>query len=149
MKEYVDFVLNKKERKPVDLEKICIKVEEVERKYNANYRMTDEDKSIIEKILEDGVQKHEYYKTPNGNYTLFTRTSFRIGRFYGNRIGEGTVVTKTSYIGKDGKRTEKTEKFYINREDCNNAVDGDRVLIDIGGNRKVRSTIVSNGNIRC
>ena len=136
MKEYVDLVLSKKEKKPVDLEKICRSVENAKRKVSSNYILTEEDKSKIERILEDGVKKYDYYRTPNGNYTLFTRTSFRVGRFCGNRIGEGTVVTKTSYVGKNIKREEKTEKFYINKEDCEKAIDGDIVLIDIGGSGK-------------
>ena len=81
--------------------------------------------------------------TPNGNFTLFTKTSFRIGRFHGNRIGEGTVFTKTSYVSKDGKRNVKNEKFYINREECNNAIDGDLVLIDIGGKSPSVSKILN------
>lgn len=142
MKECIDFIL-KKEKKPVDLEKIFKRIENFKKTENLDYEISEDEKNEVIKILEDGIKKYEYYMTPNGNFTLFTKTSFRIGRFHGNRIGEGTVFTKTSYVSKDGKRNVKNEKFYINREECNNAIDGDLVLIDIGGKSPSVSKILN------
>ncbi len=142
MKECIDFIL-KKEKKPVDLERIFKRIENFKKTENLDYEISEDEKNEVIKILEDGIKKYEYYMTPNGNFTLFTKTSFRIGRFHGNRIGEGTVFTKTSYVSKDGKRNVKNEKFYINREECNNAIDGDLVLIDIGGKSPSVSKILN------
>ena len=40
-------------------------------------------------------------------YTPLFRTSFRKGRFYGNRDGAGRVSVNTSYVDKDGKLQKK------------------------------------------
>ena len=53
MKEYVDLVLSKKEKKPVDLEKICRSVENAKRKVSSNYILTEEDKSKIISLSPD------------------------------------------------------------------------------------------------
>jgi len=135
MKEFVDILL-KKEKKPVDKEKIYQRIELLKRLEDEEYTITSEDMEEIDKILDKGVEKYEYFMTPTGKYTLLTKTSFRKGRFHGNRAGEGFVVSNTVYISKDGKKTQREEKFSINKENCNHAVDGDYVLIDIGGNGK-------------
>ena len=135
MKEFVEYIL-KKEKKPVEIEKIYKKVEMLRQLDDLSYNITSEDIEEIDKILENGVNKYEYYMTPTGKYTLLSKTSFRKGRFYGNRAGEGFVVSNTVYINKEGKRTVKEEKYSIRKEDCNHAVDGDYVLVDIGGNGK-------------
>ena len=135
MKEYVDFVL-KKEKKPVDIEKIYEKVESLKKIIDSNYVMTTEDMEEVDKVLATGLAKYDYYMTPTGRYTFLFKTSFRKGRFHGNRAGEGFVVSNVTYVSKDGKRIVKDEKFNISKSDCNHAVDGDFVLIDIGGNGK-------------
>ena len=140
MKEYIDFVL-KKEKKPVDIEKLYRKIEKLKMLEDPNYFLTTEEMEEIDNILSKGIEKYEYYKTPKGNYTLLYKTSYRKGRFHGNRIGEGFVISNTSFVTKEGNRIVKEEKFDINKNDCNHAIDGDYVLIDIGGNGKKPSVI--------
>ena len=133
MKEYVDFVL-KHEKKPIDIEKLYRRVELCIQRENSSYIMSSEDKDKINNIISVGLKRLEYYKTPSGKYTPLFRTSFRKGRFHGNRAGEGFVISTVAYIDKDGNKHVKEEKFSIVKDNCNNAVDGDYVLIDIGGN---------------
>ena len=133
MKEYVDIVL-KNSKKPIDIEKIYEKVESVIQKDNESYTITIEDKRKIDKIVERGLKRIEYYQTPTGKITPIFRTSFRKGRFHGNRAGEGFVTAIMSFTDKEGKKVVREEKYSILKNDCNNAVDGDLVLVDIGGN---------------
>ena len=140
MKEYVDFVL-KKEKKPVDMVKLYRKIEKIKQLEDSSYSLSCEEMRELDNILAKGIEKYEYYKTPTGNYTLLSKTSFRKGRFHGNKIGEGFVISNTAYVNRDGKRVVKEEKFDINKDDCNHAIDGDYVLIDIGGNGKKPSVI--------
>ena len=133
MKDYIDFVL-KREKKPIDIEKIYSRVESCIRKVDSSYTMSSLDKSEIDKIISKGVDRFDYYKTPTGKYTHLSKTSFRKGRFHGNRAGEGFVVSTATYKDRDGNKQVKEEKFSILKENCINAVDGDYVLIDIGGN---------------
>ena len=133
MKNYVDLVL-KYSKKPIDIEKIYSKVEKVIKKEDDSYTMSSEDKEKINKIIEKGVNDLEYYMTPTYKYVPFSKTSFRTGRFHGNKALEGFVVSSSYYIDGDGNRHVKEEKYSITKENCNNAVDGDYVLIDIGGN---------------
>ena len=135
MKKYIDFVL-RKEKKPIDIEKIYLKVEELIKKENDDYILTEEDKTLIDSILADGVKNYEYYETPTGKLTLLSKTSFRKGRFYGNRAGEGTVACFTSYINREGKQIVNEDKYTVTKDDSNGAIDGDVVLIDIGYNGK-------------
>ena len=99
MKEYIDFVL-KKEKKPVDIEKLYRKIEKLKMLVDPNYFLTTEDMEEIDNILTKGIEKYEYYKTPNGNFTLIYKTSYRKGRFHGNKIGEGFVISNTTYTTK-------------------------------------------------
>lgn len=135
MKDYVDYVL-RKGKKPVELEKIYTSIEILKQLQDSNYFLTEEEKLKINEILSTGVERFEYYKTPTGKYTPIYKTSFRKGRFHGNKIGEGFVISNTVRYDKDNKRVVKEEKFSITRNDCNGAVDGDYVLVDIGGNGK-------------
>ena len=145
MKELIDILL-KKEKKPVEKEKLYKKVEEIEKKKIPDYKISDVVKNAIDEALDEGINKYEYYMTPTGKYTLLSKTSFRKGRFHGNRAMEGFVVSNTVYINKEGSRIVREEKYSINREDCNNAIDGDYVLIDIGG-KKPKVEKILNRNI--
>ena len=140
MKEYVDLIL-KKEKKSIDMVKLYKKIEKIKQLEDPKYVLSCEEMYELDSILAKGIEKYEYYKTPNGNYTLLSKTSFRKGRFHGNRVGEGFVTSKTTCITKDGKRILKEEKFDISKDNRNNAVDGDCVLIDIGGNGKKPSVL--------
>ena len=140
MKDYIDYAL-KKEKKPVEIEKVYKVIEEKKKQVDPKYVLSDSDISEIDKILSDGIESFEYYKTPKGRYTLISKTSFRKGSFHGNRIGGGIVYSTTTCIKKDWTREVRDEKFTIDSEYCGNAVDGDIVLIDIGGNGKKTSII--------
>jgi len=140
MKDYIDYIL-KKEKKPVEIEKLYKKIEEKKQKDDYKYSLSDSDIAEIDKILSKGIESYEYYKTPNGKFTLLASTSFRKGKFRGNRIGGGIVVSNTTYLKKDGSRVTREEKFTIERDNCNNAVDGDVVLIDTGGNGNKPSVV--------
>ena len=129
MKDYVDIIL-RREKKAIDIEKIYTKVERFIQKEDDSYVMSSKDKAEIDRIIEKGIDRLDYYQTPNGKYKHLSRTSFRKGRFHGNRAGEGFVVVTTK--DREGRKIE--EKFSMLKENCINAVDGDYVLIDIGGN---------------
>ena len=133
LKNYVEIAL-KKEKKPASFEKIVSRIEAIRsEELNKDYKMTDEEKTLVLDILEDGVSKYEIYKTPSNNYISFMKTSFRKGRFYGDRNGNGRVSVTTSYVDRDGKLVVKEEKFDVSKDNTNGAIDGDFVLIDIGG----------------
>ena len=133
MKKYVDYVL-KKSKKPINLEKVFFKVEELlQTDDNSFYSLSLSDKYKIEEVLEKGIEDYDYIKTPNDRYTAINKTSFRKGRFYGNRNNEGFVISRLDYTNKEGNHVVKEEKFVINRDSSNNAIDGDLVLIDTGG----------------
>ena len=129
MRDYVDIIL-RREKKAIDIEKIYAKVEKFIQKEDNSYVMSSNDKEEINRIINKGVDRLDYYQTPNGKYKHLSRTSFRKGRFHGNRAGEGFVVVTTK--DREGRRID--EKISILRENCINAVDGDYVLVDIGGN---------------
>ena len=145
MKYYVDLVL-KKEKKPVDLDKIISKINNLVFVDRDSY-LNDDEINEITNIIKNGVSNYEYYKTPNERFVLFSRTSFRKGRFYGYRNGEGVVNSIFSYINKDGKQIIKEEKYKISKGACGGAVDGDIVLIDskgLGGKPKVIEVLDRN-----
>ncbi|MBR5369763.1 MAG: VacB/RNase II family 3'-5' exoribonuclease [Bacilli bacterium] len=140
MKDYIDYAL-KKEKKPVEIEKVYKIVEEKMKKDHPNYVLSDTTKEEIDDIIATGVENYEYFKTPKGRYTLISKTSFRKGSFHGNRIGGGTVYSTTTCIRKDWTREVRDERFTIDSDNCANAVDGDIVLIDTGGNGKKTSIV--------
>ena len=133
MKDYIDYVL-RNERKPVEIEKIYKKIKELKRVVDSDYSFSSEDIEEISNALVKGIEEYEYYRTPKGKYTLLSKTSFRKGKFHGNKNAEGVVVCNTSYFKKNGEVSIREEKFEIKKDNVNNAVDGDTVLIDAGGN---------------
>ena len=133
MKKYVDFVF-RKAKKPIDIEKVYLKVEELIRKENSDYDLSSDDKSKIDDIINKGVHNYEYIMTPTGRFVSINKTSFRKGRFHGNRNGDGFVTSTISFVDKEGHQIVKDEKFSIVKDNCSSAIDGDLVLIDIGGN---------------
>ena len=140
MRDYIDYVL-KRGKKPVELEKIYENIEKKKKETDSSYSLSDADILEINRLLDEGVKNYEYYKTPNGNYTLISKTSFRKGSFRGNRNGGGTVFSSTVYIGKNGVREIRDEKYTIDKEFCSNAVDGDIILMDTGYDRKKPSVL--------
>ena len=95
---------------------------------------------MLEKMVED----YDVYKSPTGNYSLLSKTSFRKGRFYGDRNGGGRVSVTSSYVDRDGNFVVKDEKYDIYRDQTNGAIDGDFVLIETnvkGGTHRVLKTL--------
>ena len=141
MKEYIDFIL-KKEKKSVDRNKIYSGIEK-----GFKRKLSEKEKNEINAILDKGIKSYEYYLTPNGRYKLLSKTSFRKVKFHCNRLGDGFVIIDNSFTTKDGKRVLRNEKFNISRENCNNAVDGDTVIVDIGGKDGAIVTDIIDRNI--
>lgn len=140
MEEIVDLVLVKT-KKPISMDKVY---EKVERKLGEDYVLSNVEKEKIESIVLDGVNDYKYIKTPSDNYISIKKTSFKKGRFIGDRTGAGKVVVTDSYTNKEGKLVVKEEKYLIDRDDAVNAVDGDLVLIDT---YKVKNSKVLRGKV--
>ena len=84
---YVDLVF-KRESKAISVEKLYAKVENLIKKQKPSFTgLSDFEKGEINKVLADGVAHFNYYKTPADNYIAIYKTSFRRGRFHGNRRG--------------------------------------------------------------
>ena len=130
MKEYVDLVL-RKANKRIDKETLFSKVEALIQKEDSSYELTEEDKDEIESVLEAGLDSYDYYVTPYGRYTLLSKTSYRKGKFRGNRVGEGNVTHFFTIHDKHGKPVTVEEKYKISKENTNGAIDGDYVLVDV------------------
>ncbi len=134
MKETVKKVL-KKAKRPLDLESIYLKIENIRRRKKPSYQMSLEEKEEVKQILKKGIDNHEIYLTPTGNYLLFSKTSFRLGRFHGRRSGDGFVTVTISYEDRNGNHVVKEEKYVISKDNCNGAIDGDFVMIDAGNSK--------------
>ena len=134
MKEYVDLVF-RKEKKPIDIDRIYLKIENLIRSEDSSFEsLSKEQKDEINSIIQQGVQNYKYIKTPNNRYISILKTSFRKGRFHGNRGGSGIVTSVISYNDRDGNHIVKEQKISILRDNCSGAIDGDLVLVDIGHN---------------
>ena len=135
MKSYVDYVL-RKEKKAISLERLFSKVKDlISREKGEDVSLTEEEKKEITDILEDGVEKYEIFKTPSDNYIYMMKTSFRKGRFYADRSGSGKVSITTTYINGEGNVVVNEERIDIGKDKTNGAIDGDFVLVDIGGKK--------------
>ena len=132
MKKYVELALMK-EKKAVSLEKIVSRIEKIKSEESGiDVLLTDDEKNDVLEILEKLVSDYEVYKTPSNNYIAMSKTSFRKGRFYGDRTGAGKVTVVSSYTDKIGKLNVSTERFDISKDNVNGAIDGDFVLMDLG-----------------
>ena len=130
----MDLVL-RKEKKPIDIDRLYFKIENLMRKNDVNFvGLSKDQKAEINSILSDGVAEYSYIKTPNDRYISIFKTSFRKGRFFGNRNGSGIVTSIISYIDREGEHVVKEQKYSILRDNCAGAIDGDLVLVDIGVN---------------
>ncbi len=145
MKQYIDLAFQR-EKKPMNMEKLWIRVEKIIQKENEGYHLSDSDKKEIEHIVSKGTEDFDYYQTPHDKYTLLRKTSFRKGRFYGQRSGNGFVVCVHSSI-KEGKEQTYEEKIPIRKEYSNGAIDGDSVLIDIVDGKSARVLRVLERNL--
>ena len=135
MKEYIDFIL-RKTKKPLDFHLLCEKVEFLKKTEDPNYTLTREDQNEIQRILDKEVSHYEYFVTDEGRYALLSKTPYRKGRLQVNKAGEGIVYTTYSYIDKEGNSIVRDEKFSVRKENLGDAIDGDLVLMDIGGVKK-------------
>ena len=134
MKQYVDKVL-RKTKKPIDKAMLYLKIEQLMEVDEEDFKeLSSDDKKKIDEIITEGLNNYEYIKTNTGKIAAIMKTSFRTGRFYGNRNGEGFVISRNFFVDKEGKELTKEEKYTINKASCNSAIDGDIVLIDVGGN---------------
>ncbi len=125
MKEQL-LALLKESKKGLSIESICEKLN-IEK---------EEDKIEILNILKDLVLKYEVYLSPNNNYFLLSKTSFKKGVFYGSKSGDGKVHVVTSYENKEGKTVSYEEDFYVAKEKTYGAIDGDKVLVDTANKDK-------------
>lgn len=112
--------LMKKAKKGMSIDTICEKLG-IEK---------EEDKIAILNILKDLVLKYEVYLSPNNNYILMSKTSFKKGTFYSNRNGDGKVHVVTSYENREGKTVSYEDDFFVAKDKTNGAIDGDIVLVD-------------------
>ena len=132
MKNYLELAL-RKEKKPASFEKIVARIEKIKsEELMQEVHLTKAEQDEVRKLLDQFVSEYEVYQTPSDNYVLLSKTSFRKGRFYGDRNGGGRVFVTTSYVDREGELVVKDEKFEISRDHTNGAIDGDFVLIDTG-----------------
>ena len=96
----------------------------------------EEEKIEILNILKELVLKYEVYLSPNNNYFLMSKTSFKKGVFYSNKNGDGKVHVITSYEDREGKTVSYEEDFFVSKEKTNGAIDGDCVLVDTSNKDK-------------
>ena len=127
MKEYIDFIL-KKNKKAIDFELLCRKVESLRKIQDESYSLTKEDKEKIQILLDQGVSNYEYFVTNEGRYSLLSKTSYRKGRLRVNKIGKGIVSTTFSYVDKEDNVIVREEKFSVSKDCLGEAIDGDLVL---------------------
>lgn len=133
MKKYLDFVF-RKEKKPISFDKILERIQRIKDEEESGL-LTDSEIKEIQDLLNQEVESYEIYKTPSNNYILLSKTTFRKGRFYGDKGGAGRVSVTTSYVDKMGHMVVSEDKYPILKEQTNGAIDGDFVLIDLGGEK--------------
>ena len=135
MEEKLDLVLSKA-KKAISLEGIYSRVESLLSEEAGNsIRLSSEQKQEIQAFLVQKVGEYEVYETPNGNYFPLYKTSFRKGRFFANRNGQGNVFVTVDYM-KDGHHIVKEDCYFIDRDHIHQAIDGDIVLIENLGRDK-------------
>lgn len=142
MQELVEKVL-RKTKKPISVDKVYIKVENLIKKEKEDFVLSDIEKEEIDSILEQGLLDYKFIRTGSNNYISILKTSFKIGRFYGDRNGGGKVVVSNSYVDKSGKTVVKEDRYIIDRDNANGAIDGDVVLIDTYKKDKTRELTAS------
>lgn len=111
--------LLKKSRKAISIEDLLEKLE----------MKTSAEREKAKKTVQKLILNYKVYCTPNLNLRLMSKTSFKIGYFYKDKKGNGTVSVISTYEDKEGKNIVKQEKYKI--KDNKDALDGDEVLIDV------------------
>ena len=130
LKEYIDYIL-KRAKKPIDLDIIYERYELLKKKEDGNFVMTSLERKDIKNLVEEEVSKLDYYETNDHRYTLLGKSNYRKGRLQINKLGEGILHSSTISTDKDGNLVIRNEMFTISSADCNGAIDGDLVLIEI------------------
>ena len=125
MKEQLITIL-KKAKKGMSFDTICEKLS-IEK---------DEERVELLNILKELVKSYDVYLSPNNNYSLMSKTSFKKGTFFGSRNGDGKVHVITSYEDREGKLVTYEEDFYVAKEKTNGAIDRDYVLVDTANKDK-------------
>lgn len=125
-KEYVDLVL-KKGKKPITMATLLKEITFLKRLEQEDYSLSKEDKEELQNAIQEGLRTLEYFEGVNG-YQLLSKTSYRKGRL---DTTQGIVSSITSYINKEGKQEVIEEKIPIRKENYNQALDGDFVLVDV------------------
>ena len=138
MKIYIDTIF-KKEKKPISLERLYEKISEL-----LGREITDEEMSLVQQELEEGLDSYQYYRSTDGHYTLLQKTSYRVGRFHGTRAGDGFVIVNSSYTDKNGDYIPQEDKYTIAKDRCGDAIDGDFVCVQIGNKPKVEKVLQRN-----
>ena len=119
MKEKL-LLLLKKEKKAISLEKLLEK---------ANVESL-EDREEFLSALNEGLKDFSIIKTSKDRFILLEKTSFRIGRFFASRNGDGKVSVTYSYE-KNGKTYSKSNLYDIDSNHTNGAIDGDVILVNL------------------
>lgn len=123
----------RKAKKPISLDKICEKLS-----------VSDvSEREDVEKIINTYVSNYSILKTPNNNFVLMGKTSFRKGRFYANRDGSGKVVVITDYIDREGQHVVNRDEYPVEKENALGAIDGDEVIVDISVRKGTASNVIT------
>lgn len=80
---------------------------------NINCNNTSDVKNALDELL----QKYDVYKTTNGKFLTINSSPYRKGKYVATKGGNGKVVTSN-------------QEYVISKENSNEAVDGDIVLIE-------------------
>lgn len=116
----------KKSKKPLSLEKLIEKIG------IASSSQVDELSLLLSKKLKD----YSIIKTAKDNYVLIEKTSFRKGRFYGDRNGDGKVIVHYPYVLDNGAKSFKEVSYDVLSQHTNGAIDGDYVIVNLYSPKK-------------
>ena len=117
--------LLRKSKKAISFEKICEKLD-------AN----DKEKEVLFEALNNLVDDYTVIKTSNNNYVPTEKTSFRKGKFIGNKDGSGKVLVKYKFNNHDGEVVSKNIYYDVLQNDTNGCIDGDFVFVDLYSKHK-------------
>ena len=133
MKFYLDLVL-KKEKRAISYEDIIEKIERIiSLEKDASVRLNENEKSELSSLLDAAVESYDVYKTPKNTYISILKTNYRKGTFYADKSGAGKVYISTSYTDRNGNIISCHDKIDVSKDKTNGAIDGDYVLVDLGG----------------
>ena len=114
------FAILKKEKKAISFEQLVEK---------AQLGSLEEEKEFLE-AFNKGLKDYSIIKTSKDRFILREKTSFRVGRYFAGRNGDGKVSVTYSYE-KDGQIISKNNVYEVDSNHAGNAVDGDIVLVNL------------------